>query len=50
MLTHMSKAHKQDPNRPANQDIVFDRSRDAKNGLHIRKHRDKELCDWSSLK
>ena len=30
MLIHMSKAHQQDPFRPANQPIVFDKSRDAK--------------------
>ena len=50
MLIHMSKAHKQDPLRPANQPVTFDKSRDAKNGLHICKHCDKTMCDWSSLR
>ena len=49
-LIHMSKAHKQDPLRPANQPVTFDKSRDAKNGLHICKHCDKTMCDWSSLR
>ena len=50
MLMHMSKAHKQDPLRPANQPMVFDKSRDAKDGFHICKHCDKTMCDWSSLR
>ena len=44
----MSKAHKTDPARPANQPGKFEKSRDAKNGLHISNHCDKTLCDWSS--
>ena len=50
MLIRMSKAHKQGPKRPARQDIVFDQSIGAKNGLRRCKHYDKELCDWSSLR
>ena len=50
MLIHMSKAHKQDPLRPVNQPVTFDKSRDAKDGLHICKHCDKPMCDWSSLR
>ena len=50
MLIHMSKAHKQDPLRPVNQPAIFDKSRDAKDGLHICKHCDKPMCDWPSLR
>ena len=50
MLIHMSKAHKQDPLRPVNQPISYDKSRDAKDGLHICRHCDKPMCDWSSLR
>ena len=45
MFVHMSKAPKQDPLRPANKAIVFDKSRDAKDGLHICRHCEKSLYD-----
>ena len=50
MLIHVSKAQKQDPLRPSNQPTSFDKSRDAKDGLHICRHCDKPMCDWSSLR
>ena len=46
----MSKAHKHDPKRPAKRSMMFDKSSDAKTGLHICKHCDKTLCDWFSLR
>ena len=50
MLVHMAKHHKYDPRRPCNQPVVFDTARDAKNGLHICRHCNKTMCDWSSLR
>ena len=49
MLVHMAKHHKDDPHRPRNQHITFDKARDAKDGLHICRHCNKRLCDRSSL-
>ena len=50
MIVHMAKHHKDDPHRPRNQTITFDKARDAKDGLHICRHCHKTLCDWSSLR
>ena len=50
MLLHMSKRHKDDPPRPHNQHVTFNKARDAKSGLHICRHCDKTMWDWSSLR
>ena len=44
-LVHMTKHHKDDPRRPRNQPITFDKARDAKDGLHICRHCNKTMCD-----
>ena len=51
MLPHMSKKHKSHEARPANQEEhVFDKHKDAKDGLPQCKHCQVKLCDFSSLR